>query len=366
MPNYDDAEALNRIKGMLKGFSEPIGLDEIMLLRKRLNSVESGMGFIIIGGDCAESLNTNANRIVNTITTIQAMADVVSKKIGNEIIKIGRMAGQYAKPRSNEFETIDGITLPSYRGDIINGIEFTGDARKPNPMLMVKALYKTIETLSIIKKIDKNFYTSHEALLLDYEECFIREKYGVAYLSSTHFPWIGDRTRNCNSAHVEFLRGIVNPIGIKCSDNTDLDDLVKIIKLLNSRNEVGKIALTVRMGSEKIEKHLPILINTVMKNNLNVLWISDPMHGNGKKINGKKTRYLEDIENEMSKFFSICNSNGVYPAGIHLEMAGDNITECVGLSVSEDDLNQNYTTLCDPRLNKEQSLYLIKKISQLI
>ena len=290
---------------------------------------------------------------------------VTSQKTGGEVIKIGRMAGQYAKPRSNKFETINGTTLPVYRGDIINSIEFTSKARKPNPELMLKVFNKSFETIKTIKNADNNFYTSHEALLLDYEESLIRQKDNIVYLSSTHFPWVGDRTRNSNSAHIEFLKGIANPISIKCGMNTNLDDLVKIINILNPKNEAGKISLTIRMGNKNINKFFPILIDTILKNKLNVLWISDPMHGNGKIVNGKKTRYLLDIEDEINNFFSICKNNNIYPSGVHFEMTGKNITECIGLSVNESNLDQNYKTLCDPRLNAEQSLYLIKKISKL-
>ncbi len=473
MPIYDDIEKLSSIKKELKDFDGLVDLDKILLLKKKLKSLEKNKGFLIIGGNCAETLNFD-NDTADTVRTIQEMASIISKKTGGEVIKIGRMAGQYAKPRSNEFETIDGTTLPIYRGDIINNINFTEESRKPNPELMIKAFNKSSETLKTIEKIDGNFFTTHEALLLDYEESLVREKDDIIYLSSTHFPWIGDRTRNSNSAHVEFLRGIVNPISIKCGINTDLDDLVKIIKLLNPENEAGKISLTVRMGNKNIEKYFPILIKHILKNNLNVLWISDPMHGNGKKTygplpyrtyvnligksfleitkanelsakfqillqnkpcamgacsqsqacrqgevcrrsgarykentsffnlfdlrqrisirlliknlnktrlfcincflqkssvrkrSGRKTRYLEDIEGEISKFFSICKNNSIYPSGVHLEMTGNDVTECIGLSVNKNNLNQNYKTLCDPRLNREQSLYLIKKISELI
>lgn len=365
MPIYDDIEKLSSIKKELKDFDGLVDLDKILLLKKKLKSLEKNKGFLIIGGNCAETLNFD-NDTADTVRTIQEMASIISKKTGGEVIKIGRMAGQYAKPRSNEFETIDGTTLPIYRGDIINNINFTEESRKPNPELMIKAFNKSSETLKTIEKIDGNFFTTHEALLLDYEESLVREKDDIIYLSSTHFPWIGDRTRNSNSAHVEFLRGIVNPISIKCGTNTDLDDLVKIIKLLNPENEAGKISLTVRMGNKNIEKYFPLLIDIILKNNLNVVWISDPMHGNGKKVDGKKTRYLDDIEGEISKFFLICKNNGVYPSGVHLEMTGNDVTECIGLSVNENNLNQNYKTLCDPRLNREQSLYLIKKISELI
>lgn len=365
MPVYNNIKKLTSIKKELANFNGLVDLDKILLLKEKFKNIVQNREFLIIGGNCAESLKYD-NATVDTVGTIQEMAEIIFKKTGNEVIKIGRMAGQYAKPRSSEFETINGVSLPSYRGDIINNINFTEEGRKPNSELMLKAFHRSLETLSTIEKIDDNFYTTHEALLLDYEESLVRRENNTTYLSSTYFPWIGDRTRKYNSAHVEFLRGVINPISIKCGTDTDLEDLIKIIKILNPKNEIGKIFLTLRMGSENIEKYFPILIKSILKNDLNVLWISDPMHGNSKKMNDKKTRYLSDIESEISKFFSICKNNNIYPAGVHFEIIGKNVTECIGLSVKENNLNQNYETLCDPRLNKEQSLYLIKKISELI
>lgn len=365
MPVYDDIKKLKSIKKELNNHDGLIDLDEILSFKKKLKDVINKKNFIIIGGSCAESLNLD-NATIDTIKTIQEMAKIVSKKNNKEIIKIGRMAGQYAKPRSNNYETINNITLPIYRGDIINDIDFSEESRKPNPNLMIKAFKRSIETINIIKSFDNNFFTSHEALLLDYEESLIRKKDNTFYLSSTHFPWIGDRTRNIKSSHIDFLSGIANPISIKCGINTDLEDLIQIIKKLNPKNEVGKIALTIRMGNKNIDKYYPILIDTILKNNLNVLWISDPMHGNTKIINNQKTRYLNDIEEEIFKFFSISKNKKIYPSGIHLEMIGKNITECIGLEVNENNLNKKYESLCDPRLNKEQSLYLAKKIFEFI
>ena len=363
MPIYSDLVELQRIKNEILTFDGLVNINDISELKCKLSEVARGNKFVIIGGDCAESFYDNENNIISTVQTIREMADILSKKFNKEIIRIGRMAGQYAKPRSSNVEIREGIELPVYRGDIVNSNKFDKKSRTPDPKLIKTAYYHSNKTIKLIKKIDNNFYISHESLLLDYEEAMVRELNNTYFLASTHFPWIGDRTRSIDSAHIEFLRGLINPIAIKCSKDTNIDELIQIINILNPSNEIGKISLTIRIGVDNIEQFLPALITKIKNENLNVIWIVDPMHGNTKKINGLKVRYLDDIIKETNSFIKICKNNGVYPGGIHLEMSGLNLTECIGLSVNENNIGLCNTTLCDPRLNREQSLYLINNIS---
>jgi 3-deoxy-7-phosphoheptulonate synthase len=351
MPIYNDQSKLKKVKDVLLAKKGLTTSDEIIALRRELVLVEQGKAIIIQGGDCAEDLqNMDKNAIDSTVDVIQKMENIMKRRA----IKIGRMAGQYAKPRSNDTEIKNGIELPSYKGDIINNIAFTSVAREPNPDLMLKCYQQAESTMS---EINNRTYISHEALLLDYEETLIRETKDGILLTSTHLPWIGDRTRHIDSAHVEFLRGIINPIGIKIGATTDMEDLVKIIKVLNPVNEKGKIILTVRMGVGNVEENLPRLINAIQINKLNVIWVSDPMHGNGKKLNnGIKTRFLNDIENELLEFNAVCKKCVAINGGFHLEMTGMDIGECIGLSCNEENIGKKYYTLCDPRLNAEQCL----------
>jgi 3-deoxy-7-phosphoheptulonate synthase len=232
---------------------------------------------------------------------------------------------------------------------------------------MYKAYKQSASTINLIKKSNIDLYVAHEALLLDYEESLVRENEKKTFLSSTHLPWIGDRTRNFESAHIEFLRGVANPIGVKCGPTTDLEDLVKIIRILNPENENGKIMLMIRMGNGNVEKFLPGIINAIEINKLNVLWVSDPMHGNGKKLSdGTKTRYYDDILGEIKSFFNVCKDCGVCIGGIHLEMTGLDVTECIGGFCDETNIKDRYETLCDPRLNREQSLSLAKELEDII
>jgi 3-deoxy-7-phosphoheptulonate synthase len=358
MPEYSDKEELKKVKEHLKQNKELISLDRILDLKKELIEVEEGKSFLMIGGNCAENLNEpQKDNVEDIIQILQEM----KKRFGKKSLLIGRMAGQYAKPRSNDTETINGIDLPVFMGEIVNSLEFTKDGRTARPLLMIKAYQQCLNTL---KTINNKVWTAHEALLLDFEETLIRKKDNITYLSSTGLPWIGERTRNVNSAHTEFLRGVVNPIGIKVGPNCDVEDLVKIIKTLNPQNEKGKIILTIRMGCGKMKVELPKIINSVQLNDLNVIWISDPVHGNGKTCGKYKTRYLKDIETELLEFNEVCKECNVYNGGFHIEIGGGDIEECIGLSATEENLGKKYETLCDPRLNREQCLYLIEKIKE--
>jgi 3-deoxy-7-phosphoheptulonate synthase len=355
MPIYTDENVLATVKNRLRDSVGLVSPEEVLSLKADLKEVGEGNAIIIQGGDCAEDINSSdPNRVTKTVETLKEMESVLSNFTGKKIIKIGRMAGQYAKPRSSDTEIQNGVELPSYRGDIINNIEFTKEARNPDPLLMEKAYNKSVETINLI---NKQLYVSHEALLLEYEESLVRKTDGGMMLASTHLPWIGDRTRSSKSAHVEFLRGVINPIGIKCGPATNLDDLVEIIKILNPTNEKGKIILIIRMGAGKVKECMSSIIAAISNNNLNVVWISDAVHGNGKKLeNGFKTRYLSDIMQEIAEFTDICKTHKIYMGGIHLEMTGLDVTECIGGSCSENNIASRYETLCDPRLNREQCL----------
>lgn len=428
-PNYSpqDITAIEHIKQNISSMPGIVSKTSIQKLRAALAKVQHGKAFLLQGGDCAESFSGyNTKNLTNYFRLFLQMNAVLMEGFKRPVVKIGRIAGQYAKPRSSDFEEKNSIQLPSYRGDIINSIEFTEEARKPNPHKILEtyfysaATYNFIQNLArggfasfaniskwneeflaiangnqdfdnIIKQInnhikffencgyalqsDQNlnqadFFTSHEALLLHYEEALIREYEGKNYCLSADQLWIGDRTRKITDAHVEFLRGIENPVGIKVGPTTDISELMEIIKTLNPNNEDGKIILISRMGTEKIMDLLPPIVEKVHKSGVGVIWQADPMHGNIIKAqNGYKTRRVEDISSEILSFFKVHKKYGTYAGGVHLEMTGNNVTECLGgfQNIIDDDLSKRYHTHCDPRLNSSQSLeimlQLVKDIS---
>ncbi len=420
-PHYlnEDLPLMNSIKERINSFPGVVSKSSIINLRKHLSKVQHGEAFILQGGDCAESFSGfNTHNITNYFRLFLQMNAVLMEGLRKPIVKIGRIAGQYAKPRSSDFEEKDGITLPSYRGDIINSIEFTHEARQPNPNRILDtyfysaATYNFIQTLArsgfaslnnlsqwndeflasasknkgfenIINKINEHivffqscghssngtqeihqaeFFTSHEALLLHYEEALVRNYSGNNYCLSADQLWIGERTRNITNAHIEFLRGIQNPIGIKVGPTTDVQELIDIIKILNPDNETGKVILISRMGASKINNVLPPIIESVQRSKVGVIWQADPMHGNIIKTdNGYKTRKVVDILSEISSFFKIHKSLGTYAGGVHLEMTGNDVTECLGgfQNIIDTDLSKRYHTHCDPRLNSSQSLQVM-------
>ena len=430
-PTYEDNNKLLEVKYRLKYQRPPlIFANEVIDLRNNLCDVCDGNSFIIQGGECAESVDEyDSDSIFDMFKTIVIMSIIISYSNNKRVIKILRGAGQYAKPRSNPTETRHGKTLPSYFGDSINSLEFNHDARKVDPMRMLHAHDVSSNTLNLLRSmstsgylslyrlhdwinkdlrrdandvvitnyrgiikdiekainfmtncgIDKNHklhvpevYTSHEALLLDYEEPMVRKDSitGKYFCTSGHFVWIGDRTRDLDGQHVEFLRGVENPIGIKISKDTKLDELIDIIYVLNDDNSKGKICLICRYGDEHIDKHFINLINAIAEAKLNVIFMIDPMHGNTYKLkNGYKTRSFDKILSETQKFFKICQKNSVYPGGIHLEMTGnDKSAECMHGLVKNDeiDVGNNYKSQCDPRLNLSQCIEYICKITKLI
>lgn len=387
-------------------------------LQASLAKCAVGDAFIVQGGDCAEAFSQfSANRIRDLFRLILQMSVVVMFGGGVPVVKLGRLAGQFAKPRSSNMEKKGDVELPSYRGDIINGPEFTAEARIPDPWRLVKAYNQSAATLNLLrgfatggfagldrvtkwnldfmsqsdegkaymdlaKRVDEaivfmqacgldmnssvmretDFYVSHECLLLDYEAALTREDSttGLWYGCSGHFLWCGERTRQLDNAHVEFMRGVGNPIGVKVSDKMDPSELVALIATLNPDNIAGRLAVVVRMGAEKLRAKFPALLEAVSAAGQSVVWVCDPMHGNTEDCNGYKTRRYENVRAEVEAFFDVHDAMGTVPGGIHLEMTGENVTECIGggSAVAETDLESRYHTHCDPRLNAEQALEL--------
>ena len=425
MPNYENKNELSNVEKKLASFPPLVFAGEVRSLKNQLKEVYEGNAFLLQGGDCAESFSEfNADNIRDTFRVILQMAVVLTSGMKLPVIKVGRMAGQFAKPRSNPIETLNGEEAPSYAGDIINDINFNLQKRKPDPSRMLTAYSQAASTLNLLrafadggyadlkhvqswnmgfvqngkqsnryrhlaqsiqesltfmealgvnadntpqlKKV--NYYTSHEALLLPYEQSLTRvdSTSGKIYNTSAHFLWIGDRTRFIDSAHVEYCRGIENPIGIKCGPSTKTDELNKILDIINPMNEDGKITLITRFGENNVDRYLPNLIRSISKEGKSVIWSCDPMHGNTiKSQSGKKTRAFDSIINEVKNNFQIHRSEGSRAGGIHLEMTGQDVTECIGgsQSIKHSDLNSRYHTHCDPRLNANQAIELTFLIS---
>jgi len=425
-PTYGDANVLKNTEERLKSLPPLVFAGEARTLKEKLASVSEGKAFLLQGGDCAESFaEFNADNLRDTFRLILQMAAVLTYGASLPIVKVGRLAGQFAKPRSEATENRDGIELPSYLGDIINGIEFTKEQRAPDPERMIKAYSQAASALNLLRAfstggyadlhevhrwnldflegsaqdnkyriiadrigecldfmkacgINKDtaglistvdFFTSHEALLLSYEESLTRvdSLTGKYYDCSSHMLWIGERTRSLNEAHIEFMRGIGNPIGVKIGPTTSTDDIIKLINKLNPENEAGKLTLISRMGKDKIGNILPNLVRKVDSEGMKVVWSCDPMHGNTFKAQtGYKTRAFDNIMSEVEQFFQIHRSEGTYAGGIHLEMTGQDVTECVGgaQEIKEENLGDRYHTHCDPRLNASQGLELAFRLSE--
>jgi len=420
VPAYPDEAALREAERQLATFPPLVFAGEARDLKGKLADVAHGRAFLLQGGDCAESFAEHgADHIRDFFRVFLQMAVVLTHGASKPVVKVGRVAGQFAKPRSADTETVDGVELPSYRGDIINGIEFTPEARTPNPDRLLQAYRQSAATLNLLRafayggyadltrihewtvgfmkgsnwypryeevarKIDDaidfmralgltpdntpalrqtSFFTSHEALLLGYEEALTRRDSITNdwYATSGHMIWIGDRTRQPDGAHVEYFAGIRNPIGIKCGPSLSSDDLLRLLDRLNPQDEAGRITLISRFGAEKVHDHLPRLIETVQKAGRTVVWCCDPMHGNTiKASSGFKTRPFDKVLAEVRAFFEVHRELGTYAGGVHVEMTGDDVTECVGgvSAVTEATLSDRYHTHCDPRLNASQALEL--------
>jgi 3-deoxy-7-phosphoheptulonate synthase len=420
VPEYPDPAALSAVEAQLRAYPPLVFAGEARTLTQNLADVAEGKAFLLQGGDCAESFaEFSANNIRDTFCVFLSMATVLTFAADLPVVKIGRIAGQFAKPRSDDNETRGGRTLPSYRGDIINGEEFTDAARHPDPARMLRAYFQAASTANLVRafatggyadlsrarhwylddhhhpdllqrylalveriaegvgflrtfsladavaartaKVD--FYFSHEALLLPYEEALTRQDSitGDWYDTSAHMIWIGDRTRQPDGAHIEFCRGIKNPIGLKCGPSMSEDDLVRLTTLLNPENKPGRLTLIARFGADQVGEKLPRLIRAVKRSGANVVWSCDPMHGNTiKSAAGIKTRPFERISKELRSFFEIHRAEGTRAGGVHLEMTGQNVTECTGgaQEISDLNLSDRYETRCDPRLNASQALEL--------
>ncbi|HEY1260015.1 MAG TPA: 3-deoxy-7-phosphoheptulonate synthase class II [Stellaceae bacterium] len=420
VPGYSDNAALGRVEETLHRFPPLVFAGEARRLEERLAAVASGKAFLLQGGDCAESFaEFHPNNIRDMFKVLLQMAVVLTFGAGCPVVKLGRLAGQFAKPRSSETETRDGLTLPSYRGDIINSLDFDAAAREPDPQRMIQAYSQSAATLNLLRAFaqggyadlhrvhawnqdfvadspqgerysevadrltetldfmaacgldsettpqirETEFYTSHEALFLSYEEALTRvdSTTGDWYDCSAHLVWLGDRTKQLDGAHVEFLRGIKNPIGMKCGPTTEPDDVLRLIEMFNPENKPGRLTLITRMGADKVEDKLPRLIRAVRREGREVVWCCDPMHGNTvTSSNGYKTRPFERILDEVHAAFAIHAAEGSYAGGVHFELTGQNVTECTGGSqkISEAGLSERYLTHCDPRLNATQALEL--------
>ncbi|SFD08471.1 3-deoxy-D-arabinoheptulosonate-7-phosphate synthase [Pseudomonas citronellolis] len=423
-PVYPDATRLQQVEQSLASYPPLVFAGEARELRRQFAEVTAGRAFLLQGGDCAESFaEFSAAKIRDTFKVLLQMAVVMTFAAGCPVVKVGRMAGQFAKPRSSGEETVGDLTLPAYRGDIVNGIGFDETNRVPDPQRLLQAYHQSTATLNLLRafaqggfadlhevhkwnldfiansalaekysqlagRIDEtlafmracgldtapqlrevSFFTAHEALLLNYEEAFIRRDSltGGWYDCSAHMLWIGDRTRQLDGAHVEMLRGVGNPIGVKVGPSMGDEELLRLIDILNPDNDPGRLNLIVRMGADKVGDGLPRLIRTVQREGRQVLWSCDPMHGNTiKASSGYKTRDFARILAEVRQFFEVHKAEGSHAGGIHIEMTGQNVTECIGGArpITEAGLSDRYHTHCDPRLNADQSLELAFLIAE--
>lgn len=418
--DYPDLTALNAVENEISHLPPLVFAGEARRLTQKLAMVADGDAFLLQGGDCAESFKEfSADNIRDTFRLILQMAVVLTFAGGRPVVKVGRIAGQFGKPRSSPVETIDGVTLPSYRGDNINGMEFTPEARIPDPQRLLKAYHQSSSTLNLLRafanggyadlynihkwtlgfvsgspqaerykvladKISETLsfmsaigvtteshpqirqvdvFTSHEALLLNYEQALTRvdSTSGDWYDTSAHMLWIGERTRQLDGAHVAFMKGIKNPIGVKCGPTLEPEELLRLIDALNPNGIKGRLTLIGRFGSDMVKDRLPKLMAATKAHGVPVVWSIDPMHGNViKAANGYKTRPFDRVLSEVKSFIDVATAEGVHPGGMHLEMTGQNVTECTGgaIALSEEDLQDRYHTHCDPRLNADQALEL--------
>jgi 3-deoxy-7-phosphoheptulonate synthase len=423
-PDWPDPVAVAAVTREIARIPPLVFAGECDSLKERLATVARGEAFILQGGDCAETFNgSTADAIRGKLRTLLQMAVVLTYAASVPVVKIGRLAGQFAKPRSSTAETRNGVELPVYRGDAVNGLEFTAEARTPDPQRMLRACHYSAATLNLCRaftqggyadlrqvhtwntdfvaaspagrryealagEIDRaltfmhasgtdpaefrtvEFYSSHEALLLEYEHAMTRidSRTGLPYDTSAHFPWIGERTRALDGAHVEFFRHVRNPVGVKLGPSTTAEDALALVDRLNPDNEPGRLTFITRMGASAIRSVLPPVVAKVTASGAQVAWVCDPMHGNTIEApDGRKTRRVEDILAEVTGFFEVHRTLGTHPGGIHIEFTGDDVTECVGGShgLTEDDLTGRYETACDPRLNRSQSLDLAFRVAEL-
>jgi 3-deoxy-7-phosphoheptulonate synthase len=423
-PGWPDPAAVAAVTREIARIPPLVFAGECDSLKERLAAVARGEAFVLQGGDCAETFaGSTADAIRGKLRTLLQMAVILTYAASVPVVKIGRLAGQFAKPRSSDTETRDGTALPAYRGDAVNGLEFTAEARAPDPQRMLRACHYSAATLNLCRaftqggyadlrqvhtwntdfvaaspagrryealagEIDRaltfmhasgtnpaefrtvEFYSSHEALLLEYERAMTRidSRTGLPYDTSAHFPWIGERTRALDGAHVEFFRHVRNPVGVKLGPSTTPEEALALADRLNPDNEPGRLTFITRMGASAIRSGLPPVVEKVTASGAQVAWVCDPMHGNTIEApGGRKTRHVEDILAEVTGFFEVHHALGTHPGGIHIEFTGDDVTECLGGShgVTEEDLTGRYETACDPRLNRSQSLDLAFRVAEL-
>jgi 3-deoxy-7-phosphoheptulonate synthase len=423
-PDWPDRAAVAAVTREIARIPPLVFAGECDILKERLAAVARGEAFVLQGGDCAETFEgSTADAIRGKLRTLLQMAVVLTYAASVPVVKIGRLAGQFAKPRSSATETRGGTELPAYRGDAINGLEFTAEARAPDPQRMLRACHYSAATLNLCRaftqggyadlrqvhiwntdfvaaspagrryealagEIDRaltfmhasgtdpaefrtvEFYSSHEALLLEYERAMTRidSRTGLPYDTSAHLPWIGERTRALDGAHVEFFRHVRNPVGVKLGPSTTPQDALALVERLNPGNEPGRLTFITRMGASRIRSALPPVVAKVTASGAQVAWVCDPMHGNTTETpGGRKTRHVDDILAEVIGFFEVHRALGTHPGGIHIEFTGDDVTECLGGShgLTEDDLTGRYETACDPRLNRSQSLDLAFRVAEL-
>ena len=415
-PRWPDASAVQAASAEIATLPPLVFAGEVDLLRERLAAAARGQAFLLQGGDCAETFaGATADAIRNRVKTVLQMAVVLTYGASTPVIKMGRMAGQFAKPRSSDTETRGDVTLPAYRGDIVNGFDFTPESREADPRRLVRGYHTSASTINLVRAftqggfadlrevhrwnqgfarnpanvryeqmahdIDKaikfmeaagadfdelkrvEFYTSHEGLLMDYERPMTRidSRNGTPVNTSAHFLWIGERTRNLDGAHVDYMSRVRNPIGVKLGPTTKIDDMLRLIEKLDPTREPGRLTFITRMGAGRVRDALPPLLEAIKQVDANPLWVTDPMHGNGLTTpNGYKTRRFDDVVDEVKGFFEAHRAAGTYPGGIHIELTGDDVTECLGGSeqIDEATLATRYESLCDPRLNHMQSLEL--------
>ncbi|HIJ62250.1 MAG TPA: 3-deoxy-7-phosphoheptulonate synthase class II [Rhodospirillaceae bacterium] len=424
VPDYPDQTRLEAVEAQLRNYPPLVFAGEARRLTAHLAKAAEGKAFVMQGGDCAESFaEFHPNNIRDTFRVLLQMAVVLTFGAACPVVKVGRLAGQFAKPRSSPVEVIDGVTLPAYRGDMINGMDFTPEARNPDPERLVRAYNQSAATLNLLRafaqggyadlhkvhqwnlgfvagasgaryadlcsRLDEtlnfmeacgltsestpqiretDFFTSHEALILQYEQALTRvdSTSGDWYDCSAHMLWVGDRTRQADGAHVEFLRGIANPVGCKAGPTTSPDDLLRLIDLFNPANQAGRLTVITRMGADQVETKLPPLLRAVRREGRQVVWLCDPMHANTVKMGDYKTRSFDRILSEVKDFFAVHRAEGTHSGGVHFELTGQDVTECVGgtQAITEARLGDRYHTHCDPRLNATQALELAFLISE--
>ena len=371
MPAYADEAQLRSVETKLLAASSVVAIDDAARLREAMVVLAKGRGFLLQGGDCAESFDDPVAEQVAGITGLfDAMTERLRPAINGPLIEVARIAGQFAKPRSASDETHGGVTLPAYRGDIVNGMSFTAAARQADPIRMIRAHMQSVGTaasLAAARGAGAPIFTSHEALLLPYEEPLTRrDSVGRWWATSGHMLWLGDRTRQLDGAHVEYLRGIENVVGVKCGPTLEADDLLRLIDRLDPLGSPGKLILIGRFGAKKIGELLPPLMRATRDRQ--VIWTIDPMHGNTSIAGTRKVRRVPDILAETNAFFAIAREEGVHGGGVHLEMSALDVTECIGGRgpATIDELDKNWLTACDPRLNRAQAVDLAAHVAALI